>query len=102
MAAASPSPTNTESMLQEHRSFPPPANFAADAHVSSMERYEALHPRSLDDPDGFWAEVAADLHWFQKWDRVLRMGRPRPGVVRRGEDEPVLQLPRPPGRRGPR
>ncbi|BAM04410.1 acetate--CoA ligase [Phycisphaera mikurensis] len=78
MAAPSPSPSNTETMLQEHRSFPPPPAFAAGAHLSSIEQYEALHARSLEDPDGFWAEVAADLHWFRKWDRVLRWEAPDP------------------------
>ena len=71
-------PSNTESMLQEHRSFPPPPGFAAQAHVRSMEQYAALHARSVEDPDAFWAEVAADLHWFQKWDRVLQWDAPDP------------------------
>ena len=78
MASPNPSPTNTESLLQEHRSFPPPPAFAASAHISSMEQYTTLHERSVSDPDGFWAEVAADLHWFQKWDRVLQWDAPDP------------------------
>jgi len=27
--------------------------------------------RALDDPDGFWGEIAEELHWFKRWDRVF-------------------------------
>ena len=27
--------------------------------------------RAKDDPAGFWGEMAANLHWFRKWDKVL-------------------------------
>ena len=30
-----------------------------------------LHRRSIEDPNAFWAEVAEDLHWDRRWDRVL-------------------------------
>jgi len=60
-----------ESVLEEHRQFPPPADFAKQAHIQSQQQYEQLYRRSLEDPDGFWGEQAAALHWFQKWDRVL-------------------------------
>ncbi|HMA85071.1 MAG TPA: propionyl-CoA synthetase [Desulfosalsimonadaceae bacterium] len=33
--------------------------------------YDTVYQRSLKDPEGFWAEVAEDCHWFKKWDRVL-------------------------------
>jgi propionyl-CoA synthetase len=32
---------------------------------------DQLHTRSLSDPEDFWAEVAADVHWFKPWDKVL-------------------------------
>ncbi|HSH09355.1 MAG TPA: acetate--CoA ligase [Oceanipulchritudo sp.] len=60
-----------ESVLQEDRIFNPPASFQARAHINSMEDYRALHQRSLEDPEGFWGEVAESLHWYKKWDRVL-------------------------------
>ena len=28
------------------------------AHIKSMEEYEKLYKRSVEDPDGFWAEMA--------------------------------------------
>ena len=48
----------------------PPPEFAARAHVSSMEEYQRLYDRSIDDPDGFWGEVAEQFVWQKKWDRV--------------------------------
>ncbi len=61
---------NLTSSLQERRSFPPPAEFAARAHVGSREQYEAMYRRSIEDPDGFWGEAAAELEWFAPWTRV--------------------------------
>jgi propionyl-CoA synthetase len=34
-----------------------------------------LHARSLRDPEGFWGEVAEDVHWIRRWDRVLDTSR---------------------------
>jgi acetyl-CoA synthetase len=68
--------TELESHLNETRRFAPPADFAAQAHVKSQAEYDALHRRALADPEGFWEEVAAGLHWFRKWDRVLEWNRP--------------------------
>ena len=33
--------------------------------------YEKVYQRSIDDPDGFWADAARDLHWEREWDDVL-------------------------------
>jgi acetyl-CoA synthetase len=62
---------NLSSILREHRVFPPPPEFAAKAHVKSLEEYETLYRRSIQDPEGFWAEVASELHWFTPWTSVL-------------------------------
>jgi acetyl-CoA synthetase len=59
-----------ESTLREHRLFPPPEEFSAKAHIKSLAEYEALYKRSIDDPEGFWAEAAKELHWFKTWDKV--------------------------------
>ena len=65
------SSSSIESVLTETRSFPPPPAFAAQARVKSLADYEQLYRRGEDDPEGFWAEVASELHWSKKWDRVL-------------------------------
>ena len=33
--------------------------------------YDAQHKRSMDDPSGFWGEIADDIVWTKKWDAVL-------------------------------
>ncbi|HXM69951.1 MAG TPA: AMP-binding protein, partial [Thermoanaerobaculia bacterium] len=40
------------------------------------DRFEAIYRRSLRDPEGFWAEAAAQIHWFKKWERVLDASNP--------------------------
>ncbi|MDR3419319.1 MAG: propionyl-CoA synthetase [Nevskia sp.] len=39
--------------------------------MSSTSRYADSHRRSLQDPAGFWAEVAEAIHWDRRWDEVL-------------------------------
>ena len=56
-----------ESVSHENRKFAPLGEFSEKAHVGSMEAYNALYQRSIQDPEAFWAEAAGDLHWFKKW-----------------------------------
>ncbi|WP_419807152.1 acetate--CoA ligase [Terriglobus sp.] len=60
-----------KSSLRENRVFPPPAEFAARAHIRSREDYDAMYRRSVDDPDAFWAEAAQTLDWTAPWSEVL-------------------------------
>ena len=60
-----------DSTLRENRVFPPPPEFAAQAHIKSLAEYEALYKQSIDDPEAFWAEAAGELHWSKRWDKVL-------------------------------
>src|SRR5262249_21912195 len=64
------------SVLKESRTFPPPADFVAQACIRSQADYERLCKRAKDDPDGFWAEQAESLHWFKRWDKVLIWNEP--------------------------
>ncbi len=71
--AASPPSTGVdiESILREDRVFEPRADFARSvggAYIDSIDAYRAMHRRSLDDPEGFWGEIASQLHWFQRWE----------------------------------
>ncbi|MGI9035933.1 MAG: acetate--CoA ligase [Pyrinomonadaceae bacterium] len=65
-----------ESSLQETRVFPPPAEFAAGAHIKSFAEYEEIYNAAAANPEAFWASVAENLHWFKKWDTVLRWQEP--------------------------
>ena len=67
---------NFDSVLNETRVFAPPAAFAAKAHIHSRAEYDALYQRSIQDPEGFWAEAARELHWFTPWKQVLQWEAP--------------------------
>ncbi|MBI5517702.1 MAG: acetate--CoA ligase [Deltaproteobacteria bacterium] len=53
-----------ESLLKETRVFPPDEEFSTHAHIRSMEQYQALYDKSIQDPEAFWTEMAQALHWF--------------------------------------
>jgi acetyl-CoA synthetase len=72
-----PATTNIESLQHEDRVFPPPCDFAANAHVKSVEELESLRAEAAADPEKFWARYAeSELHWFRKWDTVLKWEAP--------------------------
>jgi acetyl-CoA synthetase len=65
-----------EVVSNEQRVFPPPAEFAKRARVPDLAAYEALYKRSVDDPEGFFAEQARELHWFKEPTKVLEWNAP--------------------------
>ncbi|MFW6171413.1 MAG: acetate--CoA ligase, partial [Planctomycetota bacterium] len=50
--------------------IPPKPEFAAKAHCPSVESYEQMYKRSVEDPEGFWGEIADTFVWERKWDEV--------------------------------
>ncbi len=59
-----------QSMLNEHRSFPPLEN--ADAHIPSIQAYRDLCQRFHEDMEGTWGELARQhLSWRTPFMRVL-------------------------------
>ncbi len=64
------------SLLKEERVFMPSDEFRSRAHIKSREEYDEIYKRSVQDPEGFWADIASDLHWFKKWDKVLKWNEP--------------------------
>ncbi len=65
-----------DSILKETRLFQPGAEFSQKAHIKTTEQYEALYREALENPDKFWGEIAGELHWFRKWDKVLEWDAP--------------------------
>jgi acetyl-CoA synthetase len=41
------------------------------SRIPDLEAYRKLYRRSLEDPEGFWAEAAREFTWFRTWNRVL-------------------------------
>ena len=42
-----------DSLMSEGRTFAPPADIAAKAHVGSIEQYQEMYDRSINDSDAF-------------------------------------------------
>jgi hypothetical protein len=34
--------------------------------IENVDQYRAMYKRSIEDPDGFWAEIAEEFHWEKK------------------------------------
>ena len=60
-------------LLQETGEIQPPASLVEQVNLRD---FPAAYRRSVDDPEGFWAEVASELHWFKPWDRVFQWDYP--------------------------
>jgi len=67
---------NIDSILTEKRSFPPPPEFSAKAHIKSKEEYDKICSQAAADPEGFWSGIAKELHWFEPWNKVLEWNAP--------------------------
>ena len=39
--------------------------------IRSLEEYNAAYKKSVEDPEGFWANVAQSFLWKKPWDKVL-------------------------------
>ncbi len=51
--------------------YPVPKAVKERAFIKGKEGYEKLYKRSLEDPEGFWGEIAGEyVEWFKKWDKV--------------------------------
>ena len=83
-------------VMKEDRLFPPPPEFAAKARIGSLEQYERLWHEAAGDIEGFWGNMAGELHWFKPYTRGARLARALRPVVRRRADQRLVQLPRRP------
>lgn len=56
-------------MSDQPHVYPVPDDFAAKAWADKAT-YQAMYQRSLDDPEGFWAEQAECLDWFKAPSKI--------------------------------
>jgi acetyl-CoA synthetase len=61
------SPAHIDVLLHEERVFKPSPAFRRQAHVSDP----AIYAKAARDPEGFWAGLARELHWFRPWKKTL-------------------------------
>jgi acetyl-CoA synthetase len=56
--------------MSDQKLYQVPEALARSAHIDRA-RYEQMYRRSIDDPEGFWAEQAERfVTWNKKWDKV--------------------------------
>jgi acetyl-CoA synthetase len=48
--------------------------------IRSLEQYRSEYKKSVDDPEGFWAGVAANFQWRRRWDKVLEWNFSEPRI----------------------
>ena len=48
--------------------------------ITSYEGYQEAWKKSVEDPEGFWGEVASHFQWKKPWDRVLDWNFKEPSV----------------------
>ena len=66
-----------DTVMQESRVFPPPAEFSARARIKSMDEYQRLWDEAAADPAAFWGRIAKDeLHWFEPFTKSLEWKEP--------------------------
>lgn len=64
-----------EHLATEERVIAPPEDMAARAVIGSMDAYRELYDRSIQDPDGFWGEMAREhLTWIEDFSEVSSGG----------------------------
>ncbi|KAD7480542.1 hypothetical protein E3N88_03678 [Mikania micrantha] len=61
-----------ESLASEenHLVFPSD-DFSRQALISSPQQYLEMYKRSIEDPSGFWSDIASNFYWKKKWDQNL-------------------------------
>lgn len=57
--------TNKENLMSGE--YTPSLDFARKANINDPEVYQ----KAAQDLEGFWEDLANDIHWFKKWDKVL-------------------------------
>ncbi len=68
------------SILGEKKLYEPPDAVKMKAYIKKMEEYKELYQKSIDDPAKFWGELAEQLDWYKKWDKVLEYDFNKPEV----------------------
>lgn len=48
--------------------------------IQTSEEYQKQYKKSVDDPEGFWEEIAESFAWRKRWDKVLEWNFTEPRV----------------------
>jgi len=62
--------TSMLSLMAEKRVFKPADEVRQRAYIKSMDEYQKMYKRSIDDPEAFWSEQAEEIDWYKRWNKV--------------------------------
>jgi len=48
--------------------------------ITSAQAYKDAYKKSVEDPEGFWSEIASHFYWRKKWDKVLEWDFEKPAI----------------------
>lgn len=48
--------------------------------INSLEQYQEAYKQSVENPEGFWSDIASNFLWRKKWDKVLDWNFKEPKV----------------------
>ena len=48
--------------------------------ITSFKEYESTYKKSVENPEGFWSEIADSFVWRKKWNEVLRWDFHKPEI----------------------
>ncbi|MEQ8667420.1 MAG: acetate--CoA ligase [Rhodospirillales bacterium] len=65
--------------MTDHSTFPVPAD-VADYALLDNDKYLEMYKKSVDDPDGFWAEHGKRIDWIKPFSKVRNVNYNTPGV----------------------
>jgi acetyl-CoA synthetase len=68
MSTAAHSEAGIEQLLHAEHELLPPKFLAEQAR---LQDYVNEYRRSVEDPEGFWADAAKELEWFRPWNKVF-------------------------------
>ena len=83
-------------LLAEKRTFPPSSEFSKKAHIKDLSEYEKIYSKSVEDPDGFWAEmaekqldniIAERVPKGMRCERVVLFGKPFVEILRYAKEQ---------------
>jgi acetyl-CoA synthetase len=63
-------PSTIKSMSLENRKFDPPKELSKNAWIKNFGEYKKMYNRSIEDPEGFWGDIAKEFHWYKPWNKV--------------------------------
>ena len=65
---------------EENLIYEPSDSVKAKATIKTMEEYKKLYQKSVKDPEKFWGELAEELDWKKKWNKVLEWDFNKPEI----------------------